>query len=759
MAQQTSPFLEGKYGWSYGESGWNDGMDENLLKFSFMFDRNVDSIVSTLPAVVNGTAYFNTTDNRLYFAVNNTYYSSPTPKWAIFTIRSTGQNYIFNGVAASTINTPAQVSTRLNAIELTLSTLGSAATKNISDFASPAQLDVVSSQANTYTDTLRAVLASLSTDSGAFIVGNSIKVVATVAELRSLTAPTTTRTVYYLLEHTSGTGKGNGFLTWKPTATNVDDNGIWFKPTAVTGVGRFNRVNTEAEVTPYMFGGVGNGNTANESIDTSAILAAVATGKNVYIPSGTWIFSPLTTTIVFPSPYVNEGNRTSACVLSTGQTVRGDGVLSQLKWGTSKSPVGTLPQCFFKIQNATDVCIKDLFARDAFALLIVDPLTDGSVKNVVVENCTTVNNLIDIIGGRQLAIDPSSKYSENIRVINCNFKAPGGSHSIVFTNTYNAEAIGNNFKDVTQGMCIDMSQGTRGCVISSNTATNCQYFCKVESSDVSGSNEALFSSYKVSVIGNVVDTISQNGILLNTAADNITVTGNVLSKFVFNGILIGQAYASSAAGSVIISDNILTGIAGTSNGGIYDTMTNGASPHIFSDNSIMNVVHGIWVARNGVSISGGFIKAATNGVVLDTTGGTASLSISGVNIISAGVGINFAGTSAVKNISVVNSQITYSSSAFYCSSPTSITRLTFNNNRLDATAPILDAVVLPAPVACTVVGNISNANTSSLNFLTTSTSTTNCIVTNNISNRPIVLGTPNAGTINTNNIINASYSA
>ena len=66
MPQQQSPFLEGKYGWSFGEGGWNTGMDENLLKFSFMFDRNVDAIVGSLPAAVNGQAYFLTSDNRLY---------------------------------------------------------------------------------------------------------------------------------------------------------------------------------------------------------------------------------------------------------------------------------------------------------------------------------------------------------------------------------------------------------------------------------------------------------------------------------------------------------------------------------------------------------------------------------------------------------------------------------------------------------------------------------------------------------------------
>ena len=90
MAQQTSPFLEGKYGWATGESGWNPGMDEDLLKFSYMFDKNIDAVVSSLPTAVNGKAYFNTADNRIYFVVGSVYYSTPVPKWFVVTLRTTG---------------------------------------------------------------------------------------------------------------------------------------------------------------------------------------------------------------------------------------------------------------------------------------------------------------------------------------------------------------------------------------------------------------------------------------------------------------------------------------------------------------------------------------------------------------------------------------------------------------------------------------------------------------------------------------------
>lgn len=117
MPQKTSPFLEGKWGWDLGEDLWNTGADENWLKFSYMFDSNVDGIVSSLPPAVNGTAYFNTVDNRFYFVVDGTYYSSPCPKWFVFVIRTTGETYQFNGTNPVQIETNSSLSGRVSDVE------------------------------------------------------------------------------------------------------------------------------------------------------------------------------------------------------------------------------------------------------------------------------------------------------------------------------------------------------------------------------------------------------------------------------------------------------------------------------------------------------------------------------------------------------------------------------------------------------------------------------------------------------------------
>lgn len=152
MPQQTSPFLEGKYGWNYGESGWNSGMDENMLKFSFMFDGNIDSIVVSLPSPSAGTAHFLTTDNRLYFSVGLNWYSSPTPKWFTVRIKSSGLTYQFDGTQLISVPNNSSLSTSIQQLQANFLLLGTASTKATEFFASKTQLDTSLVTANDYTD-------------------------------------------------------------------------------------------------------------------------------------------------------------------------------------------------------------------------------------------------------------------------------------------------------------------------------------------------------------------------------------------------------------------------------------------------------------------------------------------------------------------------------------------------------------------------------------------------------------------------------
>ena len=58
MSSVTESNLGLNYGWAYGESGWNSGMDENLVKLGFASRKQVKGILSTPPEFPeNGAAY------------------------------------------------------------------------------------------------------------------------------------------------------------------------------------------------------------------------------------------------------------------------------------------------------------------------------------------------------------------------------------------------------------------------------------------------------------------------------------------------------------------------------------------------------------------------------------------------------------------------------------------------------------------------------------------------------------------------------
>lgn len=224
MTQKISPFLQSKYGWDFGESGWNTGMDENLLKFSFLFDGNVDGLVSSLPTASNGQAYFLETDNRLYFSVNSIWYSTPTPKWFIFRIKTTGETYQFDGSSAVQVDSIAEVQTKLLDLEGVINSLGTAAFESSDSFVAPSQLDVAEANAAAYTDAARYV--------------QNFPDVATVRLAGA--GGRFDGDVAYLLSYYSGSQFGGGLLKWDAASSEVD-NGVTVFAVSGIDVGRWKR--------------------------------------------------------------------------------------------------------------------------------------------------------------------------------------------------------------------------------------------------------------------------------------------------------------------------------------------------------------------------------------------------------------------------------------------------------------------------------------------------------------------------------------
>lgn len=478
--------------------------------------------------------------------------------------------------------------------------------------------------------------------------------------------------------------------------------------------------------------------------NTAAITAALATGKSVYIPEGNYSVAPITTPVSGAEP-----NRTSAWVLSDNQTVFGDGPNSILTWDNATV------QCFFKVKDAKDVALKNLRFDGGYSAIVVYPDSDGSVDGVAVENCYFDNLLIDVIGGNQLALNADSKYAKNIIVSGCKTSGPA-VHSILFTNCYNAQALGNEFNNVNGGYCVDTSQGSRNVIIANNTADTCKYFCKVESSDVSATNPTKFASHEVVVANNTAINVSDYGIFLNGAADHISIIGNVMTGFSNYGVFLDQVVSYSHNGAVTVSANVLNANLDSVNSiGIYDALASGTQPHVFADNVIDNVLVGIKISRKNAVITGGSIFASSSCVVLNVPSILDGVCITGVKMTGA-TGLNCDGTGqTVKRITMTGCDITFTDSGIY--SQSAISQSIFNSNTLNSTAPTIGGIVLQTPTNCSLQNNTINMNTVSLNSIVTSTATTDCIFVGNICNRTFNINAPSAGVINSGNITNAAY--
>lgn len=500
-----------------------------------------------------------------------------------------------------------------------------------------------------------------------------------------------------------------------------------------------------APVNVLDFGAVGDG----VADDTAAGTAALATGKPVYWPTGTYKVSPITTPASGSEP-----NRTSLWELLDDQVMFGDGPSSKLVWGTPATR-----QCFFKAADCVNVALKNLSFDGGYSSIIVDPDTDGSVNGVTIENCFFKNLLIDVLGGNQLSLNATSKYAENITVRGCTTAGPT-VHSILFTNCYGAQATGNTFNNVTGGFCIDASQGSRNVVISNNTANTCQYFCKVESTDLASANPAKFASREIVISNNTAINIDEYGIFLNTVADHVSITGNVMVGFSTYGIFFDQIVGYVYTGSVVATGNILSAAPSSTTAiGIYDAMENGSAPHVFAENMIDEVNVGINIKRKNVNIMGGSIIAASDGILLDATFFNDGAIIYGVQI-TAPNGINATPSGSpqpIKRLTITGCDIEFTNSGITTSVTTS--QSIFNNNTITSAAPVAAGIALTSPNNSSIQNNTINMDSLSVDAVTNVTVMDNCIVTGNITTRPITITNPSPGVISTGNIVNATYVA
>lgn len=641
MTQQISPFIEGKYGWNFGESGWNSGMDENLLKFSFLFNGNVDEIVSTLPTAVNGKSVFLTTDNRLYFAVGAVWYSSPCPKWFHFRITSTGDLYEFNGTSAAKLDTPSQTDARIDAIELTVSTLGSAAYEDIAFFATQSELDVESANATAYTDTLRSDLSD-STDptKGAKLVGRSVRSVTDIAELR--TAGNGGRydgDQVQLLEYggTSVSGIGGGLLVWDNTSTEPDDGGIVFAVSGIT-TGRWKRV-VEGEINANWYGlPLTSGTCYNEMVNIEA--AMVAYGVGLYAPAG--IYDVGDNNFPFRNPEIVSPTLKDY----GGAVIRGDGEKTIFKTTT---PDGADVLQLNAVQGLTIRSLKltSTLTGTTGAGCNGVSITNGGKDidlDIICEDLPYVDKTNYLDGGKALSIQPGSSSNpvENIRA-----RVVAKNVGYGFGMDINNEVrINNPMKGINVNIYVEKAY--RGVVLSGTaptttvpsngldwgvnvkaTTVNCQqHYTNTRGWNVSTQQHVINTVNGASLTGYLAsDSEIYVSSILAAKNENTIITGSVLAVDVLHR-LGGTTYGGGVTGATAdgVVDYDVDFQSATTQFDFTNSSGNTATNCLITTRHLTTVPAGTVVAANNTLIQGSVVRVrnlvAQNTLVLQNDAGT-----------------------------------------------------------------------------------------------------------------------------------------
>lgn len=366
---EISPFVEVVYGWPYGSSGWNTDMDQNLVKFSYLFDRNIDAIVGSLPAIDEGKAYFYTADNRLYFDVDGQRYSSPVPKWFVVTLKATGVPYQFNGTTLTTtiVNFVSSVAGQSGDVTLTKADVGLSNVDNTSDVNKPvstAQSTAIGLKVNT-SDLSNTADAT----KGAAIVGRGTQLVASIAALRQLLKTSASQFACTAGYYNKGDG-GGGHFYYDATDTTSADNGGTIIVAADGGRWKLTYNDT---LFAEQFGAVGDG-VSNDAAYINTMLSVGAGKRIVLTPNKTYHLEV---------PLLIYSNTT---LIATGATlVRGSSADNMIR-NYSDGSVGVYgASSNISIIGGTWNANRSAFAANCTAIAF------GHATNVLVSGATVTN--------------------------------------------------------------------------------------------------------------------------------------------------------------------------------------------------------------------------------------------------------------------------------------------------------------------------------------------------------------------------------
>lgn len=572
--------------------------------------------------------------------------------------------------------------------------------------------------------------------------------VDSIAALRLLSSARNQR-AFALGYHAKGDGGGGAYFIDQADVTSTDNGGTII----VAADGARWKLTQVVPPSLRQFGCKGDGSTD----DTVGYLAAVATGMSFHVPKGDFKVSPVGASAVYPGPI--GFLRTSSAILSSGQTVSGEGDDSILRWGSATI------QAFFLVKQAVGVRVNGIRFIGGHSSVVIDPVSDGAVDSVWVQDCAHEGQAMGICGGRQIALDPTgSKSHTNFHVTNCRFKNMP-EHSIMVSNCNRYQFCGNDFRDSTGGFCIDQSQGSRGGMVHGNTGDNVLYFTKIESTNPAGGTQETSASTSCSVINNIITRCTGYGLLVNSITERVFIHGNTFQGSLTQGIKIDAATGYAHDGQIVIANNIVrTGAGGTA---LRATNIGQALlPPIVVGNHFYGSTSAIdWLLMHG-RISNNVLFASGGNVI--NLGGASSPNITGLAIIdneirgdSGIVSQNY--VALWTRVRIEGNDFRVSTFAIYAPGQAGIEVSRICRNKVHYSATSANHAIQLNKVSASQISDndINMPSGSTGNAIVTFTTTLKSRVADNISTRPNTITSPDASTtaVSINNITDAAYAA
>ncbi|WP_143492544.1 polysaccharide lyase domain-containing protein [Pseudomonas chlororaphis] len=590
---------------------------------------------------------------------------------------------------------------------------------------------------------------------GAALIGRGFQVAQNVAEAITFSKSSPSKFVFILGYYAAGDGGGGAYMV-KLSGTANGGTVIAMND------GGFLHLCQSAPATLRQWGCKGDGITD----DTARFLACVGFGANFHVPDGTFMVGPVGPAAVPPYPAgpLAEPNRTSASVLASGQCVTGNGPRSILSWNNPTK------QAFFYMKDAVNCDVSDVSFIGGYSAMILDPTSDGSVENCGLTRCYLDGQLIGMIGGRQLAIDPTgSRICIRPYAIGCKFKNIV-VHGVTMSNCQRPFVSDGDFKDCTGGFCVDYSQGTRGGIMDNIIGNNVLHGVKVESSNVAGGIDSVLASERCILTQLNISNILGIGVLINSANDRILISDSILHGVVNDSaaslICLDSVTGFSSTGQCILSNVIATATIG---GCLLNGLASGTLPTIVTG---CNFVGKSFCINNRITkllLEDSVIYAdPASGNCINT--GIGSLNnmdgftirgcyLTGVN------GLAEQGTATTwRNVSISDTEFNIGTYAVFAGTATGGNfSFRFSENKINRSSAISAApVTLPVTAGAMITDNRFNIiATATPAAVATSTGTTKSRISGNISTVGFSIAAPDASTTaNTNNnITDAVYLA